>query len=94
MNYEIFTDVSVDIDMAFADAHNVHYIAMNYLLGTEETRGVVGFKQLHKTLESLAVTTFFIDGIQLTVSFDGQDRFQLQGGTHQSCRCRDTSSAD
>ena len=36
MNYEIFTDVSVDIDMAFADAHNVHYIAMNYLLGTEE----------------------------------------------------------
>ena len=35
MNYEIFADVSLDIDMGFADAHNVHYIAMNYVLGTE-----------------------------------------------------------
>ena len=35
MNYEIFTDVSADIDLAYADAHNVHYIAMNYILGEE-----------------------------------------------------------
>ena len=34
MNYEVFADVSLDIDMGFADAHNVHYIAMNYVLGT------------------------------------------------------------
>ena len=35
MSYEIFTDVSVDIDMDFADAHHLHYISMNYSLGEE-----------------------------------------------------------
>ena len=35
MSYEIFTDVSVDIDMDFADAHHLHYVSMNYSLGDE-----------------------------------------------------------
>lgn len=35
MDYEIFADVSLDIDREFADAHNVRYIPMNYILGEE-----------------------------------------------------------
>lgn len=35
MSYEIFTDVSVDVDMTFADAHHLQYVSMNYSLGDE-----------------------------------------------------------
>lgn len=35
MNYEIFTDVSVDIDRDFAVQNHVRYVPMDYVLGTE-----------------------------------------------------------
>lgn len=35
MMYEIFTDVSVDIDPQFAAAHDVNYVPMEYMLGEE-----------------------------------------------------------
>lgn len=35
MNYEIFTDVSVDIDRDFALQNNIQYVPMDYVLGTE-----------------------------------------------------------
>lgn len=35
MNYEIFTDVSVDIDRDFALQNGIRYIPMDYVLGTE-----------------------------------------------------------
>lgn len=35
MNYEIFTDVSTDIDLQFSEAHNVKYVPMEYVLGEE-----------------------------------------------------------
>lgn len=35
MEYEIFSDVSLDIDMEFAEAHNVRYVPMEYMLGEE-----------------------------------------------------------
>lgn len=36
MNYEIFADVSLDIDHAFAAENQVRYVAMKYMLGEEE----------------------------------------------------------
>lgn len=35
MNYEIFSDVSLDIDMDFAREHNVRFVPMEYMLGEE-----------------------------------------------------------
>lgn len=35
MNYEIFTDVSVDIDRDFAAQNHIRYVPMDYVLGTE-----------------------------------------------------------
>lgn len=35
MDYEIFSDVSIDIDMGFAKEHNVRYVPMEYMLGEE-----------------------------------------------------------
>ena len=35
MEYVIFTDVSVDIDRAVAEENDVHYVAMEYMLGEE-----------------------------------------------------------
>lgn len=35
MDYEIFSDVSIDIDMDFAKEHNVRYVPMEYMLGEE-----------------------------------------------------------
>ncbi len=35
MSYEIFADVSIDIDRAFAAEHQVHYVPMEYMLGEE-----------------------------------------------------------
>lgn len=35
MNYEIFADVSVDIDIDFAEKQNILYIPMEYMLGNE-----------------------------------------------------------
>lgn len=36
MNYEIFADVSLDIDREFAAANKVRYVPMEYMLGEEE----------------------------------------------------------
>ncbi|MGN0513493.1 MAG: DegV family protein [Lachnospiraceae bacterium] len=35
MDYEIFADVSIDIDMDFAREHNVKFVPMEYMLGDE-----------------------------------------------------------
>lgn len=35
MDYEIFSDVSIDIDMDFAREHHVKYVPMEYMLGEE-----------------------------------------------------------
>lgn len=35
MEYEIFSDVSLDIDRGFAKEHNVRYVPMEYMLGEE-----------------------------------------------------------
>ena len=35
MNYEIFADVSIDIDQQFAKDHQVQYVPMEYMLGEE-----------------------------------------------------------
>lgn len=35
MDYEIFADVSIDIDMDFAREHNVKFVPMEYMLGEE-----------------------------------------------------------
>lgn len=35
MTYEIFADVSLDIDAEFAASHELHYIPMEYMLGEE-----------------------------------------------------------
>ncbi len=35
MNYEIFADMSLDIDQAFAEKHDVRYVPMEYMLGEE-----------------------------------------------------------
>lgn len=35
MSYLIFADVSIDIDFAFANEHDVHYVPMEYVLGED-----------------------------------------------------------
>ena len=35
MNYDIFSDVSLDIDMNFAEHHNVRFVPMEYVLGED-----------------------------------------------------------
>lgn len=53
--YEIYVDVSVDIDPEFAKAHNVRYVPMEYMIG-DEVRNCAepeSFEELHKYYDRL-----------------------------------------
>ena len=44
MEYIIFSDVSIDIDMAFADKYDLKYIPMEYILDDNSFNCILYFR--------------------------------------------------